>query len=252
MKYKILNENIRLRKEKNNTYSFLNTKSMKIVFLNKIASDIFQHPEITNLDDLSTWIFNKYEAPSIDVVKKDCKELLYKMNWLELIEIDNVIKDKKNKYEIAGEKDYKDISNFIYKCFTSKNKVLMYSSMDMNYYTPYAIRARQFNNKEYNYICYNDDNKIEAVITLGAGTTSSYSILNIFMNNYSSQIVNELLEFVFQSTPLLLKVRISVKTNSDDSKLKRITKDLGFVLEATLKNEYGQGEDLLCYSLFRG
>lgn len=251
MNYNVNFDKIKVREEKNGTYSFLNLESMKIVFLNKIASFVYLHPEINNLNDLAKAICNNFDVPSIEEVTQDCKDLLHKMNALDLICITDEARVIDTGCCIVGEEDYKKASEFINENFTKNGKVIMYSSLDLNYYSPYALRARQFNNKEYNFIYYDELKNIQALITLGVGTISSYTVLNIFADRNDLNMIKELLEYAFNATPNLTKMRISIKNDKSGKILQNYVEKIGFTLEAILKDEYGKGIDLLCYSKFR-
>lgn len=252
MKYTINYDKIKLRTEANGTYSFLNTETMKIVFLNKVASFIYLHNEINTLEKLVDAVINNFNAPSLEKVKLDCINTLNIMSALELltIEEDKNIMIKEGCY-VAGEGDYRKISNFILDNFKHKQNVLLFIGDNLDYYSHYSIRARQFNNQEYNFIYYNDKKEIVAHITLGVITSNTFALLNVFANKKNLDKVKDLINFAFSITPTLNKIRIAIKSDNSNDIIKQHAKFLGFELEATLKDEVAKNIDLLNYSIFR-
>lgn len=250
IKYNINHDNFKVRKEENGNYSFLNKTSLKIVFLNKTASEIFNNENIKNSSDLIKYFKNKFPEVDDSQIESDCINILYKMNALDIIEI--IESDESNNAEIrvAGESDYKKISKFVKECLKS-NSLLLCSSIDLNHYSAYAIRVRQFNNSEFNYLHFDKNGIIDAMITLSVvGSTSSYAITDIFVKNDEQKIIEQILKYIFHITPSLAKIRIMIRDNKESSKLIGVFEKLKFEKEAVLKKEYNN-IDLLVYSLFR-
>lgn len=251
MIYEIKTEKIRLREEENGTYSFLNMETIRIVFLNKIASYVYLHPEINNIDDLAKAIYKDFDAPSIEVIYKDCENIINLMSSLDLLSIEEETSKVKNGCQIIGEKDYRKLSNYIMDNFKTHKNIVLFSNNDLSYYSHYAIRARQFNNKEYNYIYYNPFHEIEAHLSLGVITYSTYAILNIFGRKDDIHIINKIIDYIFNITLNLNKIRISIKSETSNKNLKEFVEKLGFKLKGVFKDEFEKGVDLLSYAKFR-
>lgn len=253
MKYNCDYKNFKVREEKNGTFSMLNKQSGKIMFLNKIASFVFNNPEIDNTSDLAEKIHEKYKDTDRSIIEKDCVELLYKMNALDIVDIitDEGQSNAKNNYiTVAGEEDYKKISNFITKNISNPKMMIFCTSLDSRYYSTYAIRCRQFNNQEFYFIAFDNEGRISAVLSMGCGLSNTiYTLTSVFTNKENVKTVKEMLNYVFDLTKDLTKIRIMLKDDTSTA-IKEYVLNLGFELEATLKKEYGNN-DLYCYSLFR-
>lgn len=253
MKYSIDYDNFRVREEANGNYSFLNKTTQKIVFLNKSASYIFNNREINSLNELVVKFKEKYKDISENELMEDCKDILYKMNALGIVSLEDMQEKVLQKVKIAGEEDYKIISEFIKKSIKTKG-ILLCSSIDLNYYTPYAIRVRQFNNKEYNYMHFNNG-VMDALVTISSiASNSSYAISDIFIDNKNidstCNILNEIFVYIFNITKNLAKIRIMIKENKESINLINLFEKLNFKKEAILHKEYNN-INLLVYSLFR-
>ena len=251
MKYTINYDKIKYREEENGTYSFMNSTTGKIVFLNKVASFIYLHNEINTLEAFVDKLIERFEVPSVEKVQQDCINALYIMSALELLTIDD---DNDNSVVegcyVAGESDYKKISQFIVNSFKQKKNVLFFLGKDLNYYSHYSIRARQFNNKEYNFIYFNNRKEIIAQISLGVITNSTFTLLNAFADTNNLDKVKELINYAFLVTPKLNKICLSLNSDTPKKAFKN-AEYLGFKLEAILKDEISINVDLLNYAIFR-
>lgn len=250
MKFICDRKNFKTRAEKNGTYSLLNIKTGKIMFLNKTASLILEIPEINSTEELVNYLLENYDGITKEQVIKDCERLIYKMNALDIVSIIEEPTEKRNIIIVAGENDYKKLSRFFTNSLSQKGKMVFCASADPRYYSTYAIRTRQFNNQEYNIIYLDQYGCIKAAISLGCGLSSSLMTLtSVFADETEINIVKKMLSYIFNITPDLTKLRVLVKKNAMKQVENYILK-LGFELEAVLKKEYGN-TDLLCYSLFR-
>lgn len=249
MHYTIDKDNFRVREEKNGTISFLNLRTMNIVFLNKTASIIFQHPEINNLESLTKLLMIQYPRTNKDIIEQDCIDLLYRMDALEIISLTDV--ECKNEHIfVAGDSDFSNISKFIKRCINKDKKVLLCSSIDLNHFSAYAIRVRQFSNLEFNFVHTDENNEIDALITCGTNPGSSaFVITNIFSSKTQIKTLQEIIDYIFKMTKDLTKFRVML-SNILDNDLYQILSQLGFSEEAILRKEYGS-QDLICYALFR-
>lgn len=250
MNYKINKDNFTVRKENNGTYSFLNKTTMKIVFLNKVASFIFENDDIDNLEDLMKKMHDRFDISDDDMLKEDCLTLLSQLEAMDVIELYGKEDKIFDQIRIAGEGDYKTISNYILQ--NIKKTGILCSYTNTNELSGYAIRARQFTNREFNYIYYGENGRIQAIVTLGVGASvSSLSLVNIIADINKPNIVKKILEYAFAENKDLHKIRIMLKDEKKNQNLINYITGIGFSKEAVLKQEYADNKDLLCYSLFK-
>lgn len=250
MEYTV-NKKFRVREEKNGTYSFMNLETMQIMFLNKTASIVYNHDEINNLDELVAFMKNKYECPDVSIVLDDCRKVLFYMDCLGLIELIDCQLNKNNGITVAGEQDFKDISIFIEKSAHDKNMYVILNSNKKIEYTPYAIRSRQFNDFEYNFIHRDNQGIIDVLLTFSYNKGSSiFTLINLIGKIENENIIVDIIKYVFENTPFLTKIRFLIEDSKKLETIKFLIEKLQFKIEATLKKEFNEN-DLLIYSIVK-
>lgn len=251
MKYTINQNNFKVRKEENGTFSFLNKTTQKIVFMNKLASFIYNNVEITDLEKLVDVIYEKFEGADKTEIKVDCERILYQMEALDIVSITSDNQKIMQGIRVAGEKDFNAISCFIKSNLHEKGKAILCNSNKKDDYSTYAIRVRQFNNSEYNFISTDEKGEINALVTLGIGLSNTvFTMTNLFADKNDIVLIKNIISYVFNVTENLTKIRITIKDDDKSKELKDFILTLGFEKEAVLKKEYGD-LDLICYSVFK-
>lgn len=254
MNFSIDRKNFKVRAENNGTMSFLNLKTMNIVFLNKTASILFENSEIQSLEQFVEYMHNKYPTVDKSVLERDCLELLYKMETLEILNIDHNSKTADMEFpcvKVAGEKDFADLSDFLMENLQIEKMIILCSNYDMNHFSAYNLRTRQFNNFEFNFMHYGENRAIDAVITcaINVGATA-FSLLHIIGNPDNISILREMLSYIFSVTHNLTKIRVMLQENKFAEKARKIIEQLGFKKEAVLEKEYGDC-NVVSLALFR-
>ncbi len=248
MKYTI-NKNFKTREEKNGTYSFMNLETMQIMFLNKTASIIYNNADIDILDDLVVFIMNNFKGVTFDEAKKDCEQIL---NYMDVLGLINIVRESScvEQITVAGENDYKDISQFILDSLCLKDVYMLLSSNKKTDYSAYAIRNRQFNDLEYNFIHRDHNNKIDALLTFSYNKGSSILTLTNIVGEFKNEtIFSEIIQYVLEQTMFLTKIRFLIEDNKINN-IKNLIEKLGFTIETKLKKEY-DNNDLLIYSIIK-
>ena len=247
MKYKINKESFRARKENNGTYSFMNLETSQIMFLNKTASIIYNNSDIDNIDDLIKFIMREYDCPNYEIVKLDCEQIIYYMGCLGLIKIFENTKQNLNGITIAGESDFDNISRYIEEIANDSDLYLLLNSNKKIDFTSYAIRTRQFNNIEHNFIYKDDKGKIKALLTLGYNKGSNvFTLQNLIVKKRDKLIINEMFSYIFKITHGLNKIRFFLEETKETPFIADLIKSSNFEIEAVFKKEYGD-HDLLIY-----
>lgn len=260
MKYKIKNSLFNVKSELDDTLSILIKESRQLIYLNKTASLIINNNKaIKDTDDLIEEVKDKFNVENMSdlAIKSDLNDLLYQLEALGIAQIINRENIQFDQIRIAGEKDYSNISKFIIKNIDNKNA---YSSIvNKNYYEPYLIRTRQFNNLEYNVLKYDENGNIIANIVLLLPPAASYftsmNINSLIFNEnidseYMETIIKEMFKFINDNFKMdFNKIRIFHFDERQDSIIE-ILKKIGFKKICVYEKEIEKSIDLIVYDKF--
>lgn len=256
------NLNIHKRVEREGYVSIFDRVKRTTTFLNEAAEII--HQEIINNDYVLSDLVDKCITYGIN--QEDIVKTLYELRAQKLIDfnneevgvgLDNMVD---NGLYIAGELDYKKISNFIMETFASERHGLIYTvSAQKEYFDQDYIRARQFNNIEYCIFSITKQ-EIDCVITLSPPQNVLVNvgvITGMFVKtNVDTKKKIDLIEKNYEKVMELFgkdirKVRINVPMVDsvyDHKKLISILEELGFFREALLEGELNPNIDLAMYT----
>jgi hypothetical protein len=256
------NLHIHKRVEREGYVSIFDRVKRTTTFLNDSAEII--HQEILNNDYEFGDLVDKCITYGIN--QEDIVKTLYELRAKKLIDFNNeeveTALDNKldNGVYIAGELDYKKISNFIMETFASERQGLIYTvSAQKEYFNQDYIRARQFNNVEYCVFSITKQ-EIDSVITLSPPQNKLINVgvvTGIFVKaNVDIKKKIDLIEKNYEKVMELFskdirKVRINVPMIDsvyDYKKLISILEELGFFREALLEGELNPNTDLAMYT----
>lgn len=260
MKY-IINSNLfNVKSELDDTLSILIRKSRQLIYLNKTASLIINNDqEVKDTDDLITKVKDKFNVENMSdlEIKSDLNDLLYQLEALGIVQIINRETIKFNQIRIAGERDYSNISKFIKKNIDNDNTYC--SIVNKNYYEPYLIRTRQFNNLEYNILKYDENGNIIANMVLLLPPTASYfTSMNINSIIFDKDIdyenveiiIDEMFKFIVDNFKMdFNKIRIFYFDERQESIIE-ILKKIGFKKICVYEKEIEKSIDLVIYDKF--
>lgn len=253
MKYKFLKENYTIREEENDTVSLMINKTNQIIYLNSAAKKLLNDSSSTG--ELSAFVEN-LDTEEKAQAYKDYEELLYQLECFDVVKLEKQKSGMEDSCRIAGEKDYNMISQFIR---TGANNPLSYTSIaNKKYYDSTGIRARQFNNMEYN-LLYFMDGKLEAVLVVSlppsaSGLAVSYLSAVFFGKQLSEAQCEEasgkLITFALGLFEIRFsKIRFHYYDKTQD-KLLEILKKQGFTPICTFKDELRGNKPLTVYDIF--
>ena len=252
MTFSVNVDDFKEREECNGTFSYWNYATQKVVFMNKLASFII-HSGTDNIEDLVNEVYNRYEGVTKEEIRRDCIKVLYQMEAVGLIKIDEdfAVGTNTNSICVAGESDFRRISSFVTRSLKSNKHVIMCGYNRINDYSVYQVRARQFNNNEYNVIYFGKSGEIEALLTFGKVMSENvYTLVNIFAPYDRAEQLKSMIKYMALITKKLTKIRVTIKDDSTSIRLISLLNELGFKKEAVLCREY-DNTNVICFALFR-
>ena len=211
----------------------------KEFFLDDLSSSIINNlNKATTIDELTNLVDLELKTDDKSLLKEEIIRYLDKLNILKVVEISNNKDNIHNEdifVKIAGDKDYKQISKFIIENINKESNSLnvIYDKNIEIAYSETALRARQFNNIEYNFMAINNS-KIVGYISIFMPTTNSTNcvanISNLILDknlteNLKSDLVCKMINFAensFESD--LSKLRICLNKNNSIDVIKYLNK----------------------------
>jgi MoaA/NifB/PqqE/SkfB family radical SAM enzyme len=231
----------------------------QVHFLNQTAIQVFELCNGQNsTEDIVKVLHSRFPDIESKVMLEDVKECLYSMRNLGLIHWEDTETDRKNGFSarVAEEKDLKAISGYILSRVNGNVDtaagVAYIPVAHKSYYTPVAIRLRQFHNKEVFFLLEKDGEVAGAASLAAMGPPLKSSQISLFIvdgdrcEEDAVCLLDCLLTMIGKLGLLKLKCGIIPDTNNPNF-LAFLLKNQ-FDLEATLANEMGYGQDVLIYS----
>lgn len=260
MKYWLTDENGIFVKTDNDGRAVMLIKSSGFqVVLNRTALFILNIARnFSETADLLNALYEKF--PNVDrrLIENDLTDLFHVMNVYGIVEFDvhssQIAEDSDSYVTIAGEREYRVLSEFIVKeCLQNENCYMQIKNE--TYYSPISLRYRTFNNAEYYYMVYKSGilSLVVAVTPPNANSTV-YTISGIFYpNDTNLGALVDLMKMCIRRMcdeygGRVSKIRITLQ-NDMDGMMKSILQDLKFTKECTLLNENMHGA-LSLYAFF--
>lgn len=253
MKYKFIEDSYTVREEENDTISLMINKTNQIIYLNNAARKILFDPNKT--EDLDKFV-ESLDVDDKTQAYKDYEELLYQLECFELVKVEKEEQESSDGCKIAGEKDYNEIAQFINA--NIQNQFSYSNVVNMKYYNPISIRARQFNNTEYNILYFLDGKIVADLVVALPPNTSGFVVVYfnaIFFNNTLNEdeckkILGELLKYVSKLfEKKFCKLRFHY-FNETQNWLLPILKSLGFKEICTFEKELRDNKSLTVFDKF--
>lgn len=242
MRYKIDQKKFMYREEDEQTISLIVKETNKILFLNRTAAVLIKYAnEVIDTKELLKYF--EFPDDTENDIENQFINTIYLLHAYGIAEIEEKDKDNTLTIDIAGERDYYRIADFISANYNNPlNHIAVHSK---EYYNVVTLRERQFNNFEYNIMKYLDG-QIVAVLVVGvpvAGAKFSVIAINSLIfeqeldNDEVKEIAEELICFVENNfKDRFNKIRFYYYEGLRGF-LKNISRNLGFELICTFKNE---------------
>lgn len=219
------------------------------LFLKEEAGSILEHnDEWTDFDELT----KGFDPDKL----RDYEDTLTLLSAFGIAEIET-LPPKDEGVFVAGEREYAAVSEFLLKHRKEKGNFLLSDAGD-DFFSQSNVRARQFNNVEYNFT-YKKGGEILALLiveTAAKGTLSTSLTLNglIFRQNLSDEerqnITREFLKYLageFCEDYRRLRFLRKITAENVDETVFNMLKSEGFKKTAVLKNELYGGKDVEIY-----
>jgi len=267
VKYKTMcKEHLFTRTEQDGTSLLLIKPSAHQVFLNKTGVKILDLAfNYEDTDEVLTQLSKDYPSVDTRILESDMIELFHLLDIYEIICWDfNATKlynsfylDNENRVlvKIAGDKDYRNVSNFI-KTIGLKNSIYHCQVELPSYYDPIALRYHTFNDKEYGiFTCIDEEiHSYMSVIPPASEESMVLVITSIFLKpSLEDAVIRDLIlgmlnRMMHLITGRVRKIRIG-DTGKTAPEIINIFKSIGFEKECELKDEAPYG-DLIMYTKF--
>ncbi len=248
MKFEILSEGYERRGEETpfGTIPLRSTSNRRDFFLNSAAAELLALPE--GVHD-----FEEEFGQCSPEKKRDLEDGLILLSAFGAAAITEEKPDFGAPYicRVAGEKDYKAIAALINSDTACRLGTIQKSETNMS---QDMIRARQFNNQEYNFLCLKEGKPL-AVLLVGMPAWESYSdafrIAGIAVANETDQAdIKELAGMLLDYAIAEFQEEFSIcryLSFAEDDPLAEMLKEKGFSETASLKGEAEDGGDVVIY-----
>lgn len=165
MKFFIHGDTFQREPEAGETVPLRAKHSNRMLFLKSTAAAL--------LDAADRWVeFDAFAAGADETLKKDYRDGLTLLECFDLAELADLPEPDTNGCRVAGERDYKAVGAFLCENL-SKGRSLA-AITDPLYYTEDHVRARQFMNREYNFL-RERDGVLQAVLVVAVPKSESVS-----------------------------------------------------------------------------
>ena len=251
MKFKINRNDFIIRNEQDDTLSLMILSTSQLIYLNSTARLLIQQEGVVDFElFLKQLRFDDVEESEL---RNDYQDLVYQLEALGVIEIIDQDLLTGNGCMLAGEKEYREVSNFIIENGNSS-----FNLIDMTYPDNYSLqnlRARQFNGEEYNIIkLENGEIVADAIIAVPPFNTGisvvSFSAIVMDKKTREADIEKIIKELIDYSSGLFAdkynKIRFYYTDQKQDYML-NILQNIGFKRICTLEKEICKTIDLTLY-----
>lgn len=226
-------------KDNENGFYVITTKYGDMI-VNDMGKYIVENVVNHNFDDLCLIIAKSFDLDQTDARKKT-ENFLYELRNVGLIDFQD---DTHNSFfnselQVAGEKNYKVISNDIIESLGSCNTIYTVST-DKKYYNIYALRTRSFSNRENYFFKFNGD-KYTIIGVQNLDTPKFPIFISLLKYGENIEELSELFDKLVIELKQLkqYKIRITVNKALNHTTLENFLFSKGFKLEGTLKKEDG-------------
>ena len=258
MNYILINKDelfFRRNEDGNQNIILVKSKGSKL-YLNKTGYEILE--QILNsisYDDIVSSMVSKYSNTEKEIIVEDIKSVFRLLDIYNIIQITDSNDNLPEGFIVkaAGDKDYSRMYEFF-----KKGKYFSYpKDVNLEYFSPSAIRFRQVNNKEFYFICYKNSEIVGIIsIIFPKELLNSLTISGVYLKHETDEeyiyslIENLIKETIITNESKLRAVFVGKDGSVIDSNGLRLFTDLGFEFEAILKKELGDNDILLYNKIF--